>query len=115
MSEAAIATLKEQPVTVNMTHEEARIVVLEDALTQAHHTISHLHNCLVYRNRYSYVHPLQTLERLASMEKLIDPNKGMCFHSILHPGTCDKCDERLEMNRRLAEATALLSAEEDSG
>lgn len=96
-----------------MTKDEARIVLLEKELTQAHHTISFLHGCLTYPSSehrsggYSYGYPEQTLSHLSDIEKLVNPDHGMCMHSI-HQDDCEHCQNRLERWRKEAEALRVL-------
>lgn len=75
-----------------MTPEQARIVLLEDALIQSHHTIEFLHECLT-SDGFSYDYPEQTVSRMAAIKALVDIPKG-CHHSK-HSFDCDECRARM--------------------
>jgi hypothetical protein len=76
-----------------MTKDEARIVLLEQALFQAISTIEFLDGCLLYPKRYRYSYPKQTQDRLREFEKLVKP-KEFCVHSMTVPD-CPGCQQRV--------------------
>lgn len=99
---------------IKMTPEEARILILEDALIQSYHTIDFLHNCLVnpsdptktgFRG-YSYEYPEQTISRLENIEKIVKIPIG-CYHSRFE-ASCQSCVNALESRRQLNEAKKVL-------
>ena len=96
-----------------MTKEEARIIILEDALRQAQWTVEFLHGCLVYpdngemKGGYEYAYPEQTLDRLQEWRKLV-PLPKLCNHSYNEIG-CESCKNREEERTRLYEAKKVLS------
>jgi len=102
-----------------MTEQEARIVVLEDALKQAQNTVEFLHNCLVNpvdRDKktgclgYSYKHPDHTLQELKKW-KMLAPRLGKhCYHSSNEPD-CEVCQVNHKERIRLYEARKALNME----
>lgn len=97
-----------------MTRQEAEIFLLKDALMQAQHTVSFLHNCLVNPSSvprdggYKYAYPEQTLQRLEKWRKLAPTRLG-CHHSGGEP-ECPECQERIKHARLLAEARRIMEA-----
>lgn len=94
-----------------MTSEEARIVLLEDALNQAAHTISFLHGCLT-DDLYQYAYPDQTLRGLSDIRELV-PEHSMCVHSNTSPG-CSSCKDRVDRFRLLDQARRVLNERENN-
>jgi hypothetical protein len=112
-----------------MTKHEARIVVLEDALIQAQHTVQFLHDCLTKTagqgksyeqpdiqeafpnlgacGGWQYAYPEHTLRRLEEWQKLVPVPAEKCFHSHKQEG-CNACDESWQQRARLHEATRIL-------
>lgn len=72
-----------------MTRDEARIVLLEDALDQARSAIEFMDGCLTEPNLYLYEHPEQTVRKVNEIGKLV-PRRRTCIHSRLHEG-CLAC------------------------
>ena len=97
-----------------MTREEARIVLLEDALEQAQNTVSFMHGCLTDPaddtregfQGYSYAYPEQTLSHLAEWAALV-PVRHYCVHSR-HDPDCESCQAHIAKMKRLYEARAVL-------
>jgi hypothetical protein len=94
-----------------MNREAARIVILEDALIQAQHTVEFLHACLTESN-YKYAYPEQTVKHLKRWRALIEPPEG-CGHSVTQ-ADCSHCQARGEHWRQLAEARRV-SGEQEAG
>ena len=88
-----------------MTPQEARILILEDALSQAHHTVSFLHGCLTSKD-FNYGYPHQTLETLKEWENLIDIPEG-CMHSRFHKD-CNLCQIQKVRQSNLREARKVM-------
>lgn len=111
-----------------MTPDQARIILLEDALIQSYHTISFLHGCLINPSpitpiwwnrlmvwvgfwrtkgcRYSYSFPDQTVQGLKAIEQLVTIPES-CLHSIRHP-SCPRCAASIERSRLRTRARAVL-------
>jgi len=89
-----------------MTHEEARIVLLEAAMIQSYHTISFLHGCLTSPG-FSYDYPEQTSERLKRITDLVKIPKS-CFHSRKHEG-CEACVASIDRQQKVSQARACLA------
>ncbi|RJQ27064.1 hypothetical protein C4577_01960 [Candidatus Parcubacteria bacterium] len=95
-----------------MTKEEARIILLEDALRQAQHTVEFLHNCLLYpsdhhmNGGYNYAYPEQTLKHLEDWNKLA-PKEIFCNHSR-YEESCKSCVDRVNEYKRLIEAKEII-------
>jgi hypothetical protein len=89
-----------------MTTEEARIIVLEDALIRAHSITEFLHNCLTNKETYIYQYPEHILKYIEYLESLITiPN--LCYHSYYAPDRgqeCKPCEENRERRIKLKEA-----------
>ncbi len=90
-----------------MTPQEARIILLEDALRQSHHTISFLYGCLESPDTHKHAHPDQTRDRLKAIEELTPMERESCYHSFDKPG-CVACEERKVWRRRHHEARQVL-------
>ncbi len=101
-----------------MTPQEARIVLLEDALRQAQHTVEFLHNCLVNpvdKNRkgfqgYSYGYPDQTIAHLKEWNELVplvEDSVKPCFHSMIKKD-CPSCQEHHRLRLQRFEAKKVL-------
>lgn len=93
---------------MKMTKEEAKIIVLENALLQAYNSIEFLHKCLIHKERYSYDYPEKTHNQLIEIEKLIEISHG-CFHSKFHEDCLD-CNNSLEKFKKLEEAKRCLES-----
>jgi hypothetical protein len=91
-----------------VTRDEARIVLLEQALEQAQNTVSFLHGCLTDPG-YKYAYPEQTQRNLDEWAALV-PRRPYCVHSFTVEG-CESCAARVEGFERRAEAITVL--EED--
>lgn len=63
-----------------MTDDEARIVLLEDALQQAQNTVEFMHGCLTDKT-YKYAYPEMTFSNLAEWGKLAPRPAMYCAHS----------------------------------
>jgi hypothetical protein len=94
-----------------MTKEEAKIVLLEQELVQAYHTISFLHNCLTHKASYGY--PEQTLKRLEDIKELVNIPKG-CAHGGPTLG-CKSCTDSLVRWRVRKEAQEVLGIHKEQG
>lgn len=94
-----------------MTKEEARIIILEDALRQAQNTVEFLHGCLTCEN-YSYDYPESTIRRLEKWKKLApricDVLNKKCYHSRSEED-CKSCQLHHKQQRQLMEAKMVLS------
>ena len=88
-----------------MTPDQARIVLLEDALVDAQHLVEFLHGCLMDTN-YSYAYPQHTQERLDEWRALAKPLRG-CPHSF-HRADCPACREHAAWLKRHHEARRVL-------
>lgn len=79
-----------------MTHDKARIILLESALRQAQCTVEFLHHCLIPPAglNYSYQYPEQTIDRLKEWEKLAPRSELICFHSMRKPD-CPACQNSM--------------------
>lgn len=95
-----------------MTEQEAKIILLENALRQACNKVDFLHNCLINPSNgkmdggYSYEYPENTLETLKYWETLIEPWSG-CYHSAYNED-CKKCVKSRKNYQKLMEATSVL-------
>jgi hypothetical protein len=101
-----------------MTEQEARIVVLEDALRQAQYTVEFLHNCLMCPTDntkkgfqgYSYGYPESTLKHLEEWAAICPTARHeieLCFHSKYYED-CKCCQIRSEQREQLFEARKVL-------
>lgn len=88
-----------------MTVEEARIIVLEDALRQAQNTVNFLHGCLT-DPQFSYAYPEMTLSNLEHWSKLAPVPPG-CAHGRHHED-CEPCQAHIARSQQLAEAKGVL-------
>jgi hypothetical protein len=75
-----------------MTDEEAKLVLLEQALEQAISTIEFLNGCLLEPTQYNYAYPEQTQQKLTEFKKLIVINPR-CIHSM-YVSECESCQSR---------------------
>ena len=89
-----------------MTTDEARLILMEDALVQSYHTISFLHGCLTSPG-FSYDYPEQTLQRLKRITDLVGIPKT-CFHSRKHD-ECESCRESVERRSKVSQAQSVLA------
>lgn len=90
-----------------MTYEEARIILLEDALRQAQHTVRFLHDCLIDAKRHKYAYPNQTIQSLDEWYKLLPSIEG-CHHSGYHED-CSSCVIHRKLRKQLQEANNVIS------
>jgi hypothetical protein len=100
-----------------MTTQEARIIVLEDALRQAQNLVEFLHGCLTrpaktipavqMNGAYKYEYPESTLEELKKWSTIAPRSNSMCYHSM-HVPDCESCQEHLTESRLLTEAKRIL-------
>lgn len=97
-----------------MTREEARILVLEYALSEACATIEFLHNCLTKphatdkHSGYVYRYPYQTVTQLGRLRPLLPPAPPTCVHSNSDPD-CASCQWHTQHTARLVEAQRILA------
>jgi len=89
-----------------MTKEEARIVLLEQALSQAICTIRFLDGCLREPGMYKYGYPDQTERHLDEMLELVGEPQ-LCFHSM-DVLDCPSCQDRVKRFRDRDEAEKVL-------
>lgn len=90
-----------------MTEQEARLVMLTQAVQQAQHKIEFMHGCLTAEN-FEYAYPEMTASFLAHLAELA-PKQPMCVHSKTERG-CPGCEARLEAWRLRGEAERVLAA-----
>lgn len=101
-----------------MTVQEARIVVLEDALRQAQNTVEFLHNCLVNPvdptkkglQGYSYGYPEHTVQELKEWKALcprVQDSVRPCYHSM-NKKDCPSCQMHHKQRMELFEARKVL-------
>lgn len=93
-----------------MNRDEARIVLLEQALDQAIHTIEFMHGCLTEEG-YVYAYPEQTEVKLAKFRKLVSIGP-MCVHSFdarKRGIECAGCEAREKYFLARAEAERILN------
>jgi hypothetical protein len=89
-----------------MTTEEARIVILEDALIQSHCIIDFLHKCLTSKDTHIYQYPEHILKHIEYLKSIIEMPKH-CHHSYYAPDRgkeCKPCEESRNHKLRLEEA-----------
>lgn len=86
-----------------MTPEQARIVILEDALIQAYFTISFLHAGLT-NEKFKYRHPEQTVGRLVAWSEIV--SIPVCCHSMPQED-CESCQDSARRRKLLCEAKEL--------
>lgn len=91
-----------------MTVEQARLIILEDALRQAQNTVQFLHGCLTTPAVFQYAYPHMTEQHLAQWAALVPPHDG-CAHSR-HHNDCAACVTHRETHLRLREAHAVLDS-----
>lgn len=91
-----------------MTYDEARIILLEAALVQSHHTISFLYGCLESPEWHKHAYPEQTLDRIKHIESLVTIPEG-CYHS-LRKGDCPACAATIARNRLYHEALEIVKS-----
>jgi 7-cyano-7-deazaguanine synthase in queuosine biosynthesis len=120
---------------MNMTPEQAKIIILENALIRAIQTVEFLHGCLtepscdevsrvvaaainVAKSKteqsgysgHSYAYPNTTELYLAKWKQLVHVPKG-CHHSYYAPDRnepCEACDEAMARHNQIKEAKAVL-------
>ncbi len=92
-----------------MTPEEARIVLLEQALDQACNTIGFMHGCLTDDKHYGYAYPEHTAKHLEAF-RLLAPERESCVHSMTmqHVDDCPGCQAHVKWATERAEAYELL-------
>lgn len=93
-----------------MTRDEAKIVLLEDALRQAQHTVEFMHGCLTEPERYSYMYPDMTLREVERWAKLAPPFK-FCVHSKMRTQDCEACEHHYQQMLIRSEACDVLGLE----
>lgn len=91
-----------------MTKDQARIVLLEQALAQAISTIEFLDGCLLSPN-YHYSYPEQTQDRLREFLALVPQSSNFCVHSGFVPN-CSSCQKRISNWNKRDEALKVLSS-----
>jgi hypothetical protein len=89
-----------------MTVDEARIILLEDELIQAHHTIDFLDKCARQVGNYKYGYPEQTARHLEDIRALVEIPEG-CHHSR-HHSECASCVDRARRHELIAVAKELI-------
>jgi len=71
--------------------KDLRIMLLEDALLQAQHTISFMHGCLTEPKHYKYAYPELTEQRFEEFRKLYnEDDRKPCYHSMIK-NDCPSC------------------------
>lgn len=90
-----------------MTAEQAKIVLFEQALEQAIHTIEFLDGCLCHPNECKYAYPEHTQTNLSEFKKLV-VMKPLCAHSMDVPD-CKSCQARNERWQQREEAIKTLN------
>jgi hypothetical protein len=95
-----------------MTPDQARIVLLEDALRQAQSTVQFLHGCLTSTALHVYRYPEHTQRDLDKWAALAS-KRPLCVHSGPQPG-CVACEDRLQRHIEIGEARRILGLEEAS-
>lgn len=93
-----------------MTVDQARIVLLEDALEQALSMVGFLHGCLT-DPVFSYAYPEQTTALIEELRALA-PERRVCVHSMTVAG-CPGCTARVERFARRSRAVGVLAANEN--
>ena len=88
-----------------MTPEQAKIVILEDALIQAHHTVSFLHGCLT-NEKFRYYHPEQTYRSLHAWSQIVSIPE-VCVHSV-YKEDCKSCQSAFLRHKLLCQAKGLI-------
>lgn len=97
-----------QPSTgVEPSAEAARIVLLEDALNQAVHTIEFMHGCLT-DDRFEYAYPQMTAERVAAIRALV-PERPGCVHGR-HVEGCEACEAHIHRVKTTTAARGAIHA-----
>ncbi|OHB65735.1 MAG: hypothetical protein A2Y76_01530 [Planctomycetes bacterium RBG_13_60_9] len=114
-----------------MTKDQARIVILEDALIDAIHQTEFLYGCLMTPSRneierilrrhkrmkvgqidgavgYSLDHPHQVRRDIRQWRKLVKVWRG-CYHSRREPD-CPACTEMAAYSKHLTEAKRVLGS-----
>jgi hypothetical protein len=100
-----------------MNAQEARIVILEEALREAQSLAEFLHNCLTkpdngeMKGGYSYGYPEHTLFYLNQWEKLA-PRAAPCPHSMINPD-CESCAIHRSDRIKLNEARKVLGLKDE--
>ena len=72
-----------------MNAQEAKIIILEDALRQAQNTVEFLHGCLTDPKGFNYAYPSHTLVYLKEWDQLA-PRSPYCIHSFFKED-CEGC------------------------
>ncbi len=84
-----------------MTPDQARIVILEDALIRSYHQLSFLHNCLT-DEKFVYDYPEQLFRQLRAISDIIEIPPS-CVHSSFER-SCESCQESRVAYERLMRA-----------
>lgn len=92
-----------------MTKDQAKIVLLEQALEQSIHTIEFLDGCLRHPIEYKYAYPEETQRELTEFKKLVFV-KPTCIHSMNVPN-CESCQDRNKKWEQKIAALKLLNYE----
>lgn len=90
-----------------MTIHQAKIILLEQALSQAVYTIDFLDNCLCNPNEYLCGYPDQTQTHLIEFKKLLPQSVPICTHSYTDKN-CESCKHRLILDINKEEALEVL-------
>ena len=97
-----------------MTKDEARIVLLEDALEQARNTIQFMHGCLTHP-QYHYAYPEHTEQMVERINALV-PERKYCIHSGLRNNEdCESCVQRVTRAILRHEAEQTLNEGDNDG
>ena len=90
-----------------MTKEKAKIILLEQSLDDAIHTIEFLEKCILLPDNYVYTFPEQTQMKLKEYRTLVN-YKEICFHSIDNVN-CKGCQNRKKEFIKRQEALKILT------
>jgi hypothetical protein len=92
-----------------MTEDEARTILLEDALDNAVQHIIFMHGCLTRPGQFSYAYPNMTQDLIAKIRKLTPEPNLYCHHSKFKDD-CERCQNHREYMTRRHEAQQILDA-----
>lgn len=73
-----------------MTRQEARMILLEDALEHAVGQVEFLHGCLTDPEGYNYLYPWMSDNIIKEARKLVSSAHAPCVHSRITKG-CESC------------------------
>lgn len=88
-----------------MTEDQARVILLENALHGAASTIGFLHGCLT-NPVFKYTYPDHTETTLSEIEDLVG-QREYCVHSFFSEG-CSSCEDRVDNWNKTAKAREVL-------